>query len=199
MTRLSVIVPLAVIVLNASAASAQLLGSARNFGVLDATTVTNTDATIITGDVGVSPGTAITGFLLTNTIVGPGTVTAGLGLVNGTIVHGQTLSVQQPPPVQQAPTVATPPVATMDAAPVPTPAPCPSLPPGLSDIGPMVNHISDLVNQAIGHASASVKVAQVATTSAGGAGGTTSKVTIERDKLDEIRAELELIKAIVKK
>ena len=193
MTRLSVIVPLAVIVLNASAASAQLLGSARNFGVLDATTVTNTDATISTGDVGVSPGTAITGFLLTNTIVGPGT--AGLGLVNGTIMHGQTLTA----PVQQPPTVATPPVATMDTAPVPMPAPCPSLPPGLSDIGPIVNHISDLVNQAIGDTSAAVKVAQVAPTSARGAGGTTNKVTIERDKLDEIRAELELIKAIVKK
>jgi ice-binding like protein len=63
MTRCSIIVPLAAIVLNASAASAQSpLGSAQSFGVLGATTVTNTGPTVVTGDLGVSPGTAITGF-----------------------------------------------------------------------------------------------------------------------------------------
>ena len=47
----------------ASAASAQpSLGTAGNFGALGATTVTNTGLTVVTGDVGVSPGTAITGF-----------------------------------------------------------------------------------------------------------------------------------------
>src|SRR5687767_11244458 len=90
-TRLSVIVMLAAIVLNASAVSAQSpLGAAQNFAVLGASTVTNTGATIVTGDLGVSPGTAITGFLPppANVVSGPGTVTAGLGRVNGTIYAG---------------------------------------------------------------------------------------------------------------
>src|ERR1035438_2866099 len=38
------------------------LGTASSFGVLAGTTVTNTGATIVHGDVGVSPGTAVTGF-----------------------------------------------------------------------------------------------------------------------------------------
>ncbi len=68
------------------------LGAASNFAVLGYAGVTNADASVITGDLGVGPGApSATGFnLLTNTIVyGPGgTVTTGLGIVNGTIYAG---------------------------------------------------------------------------------------------------------------
>jgi hypothetical protein len=56
--------------LTATAADAPTMGAARNFAVLGASTVESTGFTVVDGDVGVSPGTEITGFP-------PATVTGG--------------------------------------------------------------------------------------------------------------------------
>ena len=78
-----------------SLASTVPLGTASTFAVLAGTTVTNAGVSLITGDAGVSPGTELTGFLATNTIVGPGTVTGGgEGTVTGTIYAGGAIAAQ---------------------------------------------------------------------------------------------------------
>lgn len=66
-----------------TSAQAQYLGSAAQFGVLAASTVTNTGDTIITGALGVFPGTAMTGF---------GT---GPGLGTATSIHSADGLAQQ--------------------------------------------------------------------------------------------------------
>jgi hypothetical protein len=59
------------------------LGSAANFGVLAGSTVTNTGATLVTGSLGVSPGSAVTGFP-------PGTVNGAMHLADPTSAQAQT-------------------------------------------------------------------------------------------------------------
>jgi hypothetical protein len=56
--------------------SAPTLGSAASFGVLGGSTVTNTGPTIVNGNLGVSPGSAVTGFP-PGIVVPPGTIHAG--------------------------------------------------------------------------------------------------------------------------
>jgi hypothetical protein len=63
----------------AGAQTAPSLGGAESFAVLGGSTVTNTNTTNVYGDLGVNPGTAVTGFT---------SVDGGPGVVHGTIYTG---------------------------------------------------------------------------------------------------------------
>ena len=65
------------------------LQTAGNFAVLGASTVTNTGPTSVTGNIGVSPGTAITGFFGTNENDGPGTFTGTSHQANAVSLQAQ--------------------------------------------------------------------------------------------------------------
>jgi Ice-binding-like len=78
---------IAVIIATQSVAGAAIaavnLGTASPFGVLAGSTVTNTGATVINGDLGVSPGTAVTGFP-------PGIVTGVIHKADGVAAGAQS-------------------------------------------------------------------------------------------------------------
>jgi len=92
---------------------------------------------------------------------------------------------------------------TISAA-TPTAVPCASVTPGLSDAVVMLSHIEDVLNEALGKtpaAEAALKkdARKAAGQPVGTTGATSMLVPIERDKLDQIRAEIEQIKVTLKK
>jgi hypothetical protein len=66
-----------------AAATAVDLGTARSYGVLAGQSVTNTGPSVISGDLGVSPGTAVTGFP-------PGTVLGSVRVANALALQAQS-------------------------------------------------------------------------------------------------------------
>jgi hypothetical protein len=108
----------------------------------------------------------------------------------GAAVLAQTPATPQPPPVVQPPPVMPTSAAAPSVPPVAQPVPCVAALPGISDAPVMLSHIEDILNDALGKTTINVK----------GTGDTaTTKIAIDRDKVDEIRAEIAQLKAILKK
>jgi hypothetical protein len=79
--------------------AAVALGGAGAFAVLAGSTVTNTGATALTGDLGVSPGTALTGFP-PGTLTGtkhPGDATSAIAMANLTTAYNDAAGRTQSP------------------------------------------------------------------------------------------------------
>lgn len=83
--RLCFIASSAIVLFAGLPVSAQVLGTAGSYGVLGSTTVTNTGNTVISGDLGVSPGLAITGF---------SAIDGGPGLFSGALNQGNAAAAQ---------------------------------------------------------------------------------------------------------
>lgn len=88
-----------VVMANTSAGPSSILGAAQGFAVLGASTVTNTGASVLTGDLGLSPGTSVTGFP-PGTVVGTQHITdaaAAAAQVDATVAF---VALQALPPTQ---------------------------------------------------------------------------------------------------
>lgn len=81
-----------VVVPTSGHAQAPPLGTAASFAILAGSEVTNTGPSVINGNVGVSPGTACSGF--TAAFIPPCSNPPGAGLVNGTIHAGNAVAAQ---------------------------------------------------------------------------------------------------------
>jgi Ice-binding-like len=85
--QLCLIAATAAVLFKATPASAQFLGTAGSYGALGGSTVTNTGNTVIMGDLGVDPGSAITGFFAIDG--GPGLFTGALNQANPASLQAQ--------------------------------------------------------------------------------------------------------------
>jgi type VI secretion system secreted protein VgrG len=85
--QISGLVASATLLAMAIPASAQLLGTAGSYAALGGSTVTNTGSTVLTGNLGVSPGLAITGFSAIDG--GPGLFTGAVNLGNAAALQAK--------------------------------------------------------------------------------------------------------------